>query len=65
MNIERSLWMTPPLADSKKWIKFVCDMELPPKKDSQDDSPKRLLNNLHSWLQELSIPKVFKLYLGI
>ena len=45
------------LTDGKKWIKFVCDLELPPKKDSQEDSPKRLLNNLHSWLQELSIPK--------
>ena len=45
------------LSNGQKWIKFVCDMELAPKKESQEDSPKRLLNNLHSWLMELVIPR--------
>ncbi len=47
------------LTDTSKWIKFVCDMELPAKKEGQQesDSPKRLLNNLHSWLMELVIPR--------
>ena len=39
-------------------VKFVCDMELPKKtEDGQGDSPKRLLNNLYCWLNELVVPK--------
>lgn len=45
------------LIDESKWIKFVCHLDMPKKEESQDDSPKRLLNNLHSWLSELVIPK--------
>ena len=46
------------LADESKWIKFVCDMELPKKsEDGQGDSPKRLLNNLYCWLNDLVVPK--------
>ena len=46
------------LGDESKWIKFVCDMELPPKdEEGKGDSPKRLLNSLYCWLNELSVPK--------
>ena len=45
------------LSNTSKWIKFVCDMELPPKGDGQEDSPKRLLNNLQGWLLELGVPR--------
>ena len=45
--------------DETKWIRFVCDMELPKKniEEGQGDSPKRLLQNLYCWLQELVVPK--------
>ena len=47
------------LMDETKWIRFVCDMELPKKniEEGQGDSPKRLLQNLFCWLQELIVPK--------
>jgi hypothetical protein len=47
------------MGNNSKWIKFVCDMELPKKtgENSNEDSPKRLLNNLQGWLNDLVIPR--------
>ena len=48
------------LGNGEHWIKFVCDIEPMDQQGSTDqaqNSPKRLLTNLDSWLDVLDVPR--------